>query len=91
VDEQLFVFLAFLRKAMFLGIHPDIFHVVGKIVFISYPMVHKSCLPDGLAFFLLMKSVDIFESILQLKTKAIIRFEVASPMVGPPYVAALWS
>jgi hypothetical protein len=64
VDEQLFVFLAFLRKAMFLGIHPDIFHVVGKIVFISYPMV---------------------------QTKAIIRFEVASPMVGPPYVAALWS
>jgi hypothetical protein len=50
VDEQLFVFLAFLRKAMFLG-HPDIFHVVGKIVFISYPMVHKSRLPDGLAFF----------------------------------------
>ena len=68
MDEQLFVFLAFLRKAMFLGIHPDIFDVVGKIVFISYPMVHKSCLPDGLAFF----------------------FEVASPMVGPPYAAALW-
>jgi len=39
VDKQPFVFLAFLRKAMFLGIHPDIFHVVRKIVFIPYPMV----------------------------------------------------
>jgi len=114
VDEQPFVFLVFLRKAMFLGIHPDIFHVVRKIVFIPYPMVYKSRLPDALAFFFFpypfhyvgfysanhvfdydvrirsnqgmpmirqyrqcrqpkrVKFMDIFESILQFKTKAII-------------------
>jgi hypothetical protein len=115
VDKQPFVFLAFLRKAMFLGIHPDIFHVVRKIVFIPYSMVYKFRLPDGLAFFFFpyplhyvgfysanhvfdynvwirseqgmpmirqyhqcrqpkrMKFINIFESILQFKTKAIIR------------------
>jgi hypothetical protein len=115
VDEQPFVFLAFLREAMFLGIHPNIFHVVHKIVFIPYSMVYKSRLPYGLAFFFFpyplhyvdfysanhvldynvwiwseqsmpmirqyhqcrqpkrMKFIDIFENILQFKTKAIIR------------------